>query len=303
MLHRMDDYIQSVVVRGKVYVGGGRGRVGGYSSNIIMEYDSVAKKWSKLPSYITGQFSMAVVNRQLVLVGGDNKSTGVGVWKAGSKEWIYPYPDMPTPRSCCSAVAHFDWLVVAGGSVFKYTSIVEVLNTDTKHWYVGPSTPKPWIVMKTALVGDVCYFMGGYVEDQGNTAGGTTDYSWSAPTDVVYRLSFPALVSYLTSDSSSKTETEIWKAITGLDMTYSTPLSLNGCLLTFGGRNKDREIMTGIHLYQTDTGTWVKIGDLPAPRYECTCSLITERQLFVAGGYHTYDKLRRMDIAVIKVGF
>ena len=41
-------------------------------------------------------------------------------------------------------------------------SSVEVMNTDSKQWYAGPPTPTPWSHMKTAIVGDTCYFMSGY---------------------------------------------------------------------------------------------------------------------------------------------
>ena len=37
------------------------------------------------------------------------------VWRAESKEWTHPYPDMPTARSQCSAVAYNEWSAVAGG--------------------------------------------------------------------------------------------------------------------------------------------------------------------------------------------
>lgn len=43
-------------------------------------------------------------------------------------------------------------------------SSVEVVNTITKQWYAAPPTPTPWSYMKTAIVGDTCYFMGGYAE-------------------------------------------------------------------------------------------------------------------------------------------
>ena len=40
-------------------------------------------------------------------------------------------------------------------------STVEVMNTDDKQWFAGPQAPTPWMGMKTAIVGDTCYFMGG----------------------------------------------------------------------------------------------------------------------------------------------
>jgi N-acetylneuraminic acid mutarotase len=55
-------------------------------------------------------------------------------------------------------------------------------------------------------------------------------------------------------------------------------------LLAVGGKDKDGHAATGIHLYQPDTEEWVKVGDLPTPQWGCTCAMITDRELLVAGG-------------------
>jgi hypothetical protein len=55
-------------------------------------------------------------------------------------------------------------------------------------------------------------------------------------------------------------------------------------LLAVGGRDKDRHDVTAIHLYQPDIREWVKVGDLPTPRRDCTCAMITDREMFIAGG-------------------
>ena len=111
---------------------------------------------------------MTAINNQLVLVGGDEHGGGrskvVGVWDADNKQRTHPYPEMHTARSSCSAVVHNEWLVVAGGisASGPMLSSVEVMNTNSKQWCAGPPTPIPWSYMKTATVGDECYFMGGY---------------------------------------------------------------------------------------------------------------------------------------------
>jgi N-acetylneuraminic acid mutarotase len=62
----------------------------------------------------------------------------------------------------------------------------------------------------------------------------------------------------------------------------------------------DGHAVTAIHLYQPDTEEWVKVGDLPTPRWRCTCAMITDREMFIAGG--SDDKGMRMksvDIAPV----
>ena len=100
----MDGYVQSVVVQGRVYVGGG---YAGFKSDnyIVMEYDLSSGKWTKLPPYEVKFFAMAVINNQLVLVGGI-KSDLVCVWRAESQKWTQNFPEMPTGRSLCSAVVY-----------------------------------------------------------------------------------------------------------------------------------------------------------------------------------------------------
>ena len=160
----MTGYVQSVVVQGRVYVGGGRAGYGSDDHNIVMEYDISSGKWAKLPPYRACDFAMTVINNQLVLVGGWEhgvQSKVLGVWRAESKEWTHPYPDMPTARSHCSAVVYNEWLVVAGGKGYGRVmlSCFEVMNTDNKQWFAGPATPSSWSHMNTAIVGDTCYFI------------------------------------------------------------------------------------------------------------------------------------------------
>ena len=289
-------YVQSVVVQGKVYVGGGHTDRSSDDKHIVMVYDISSGKWAKLPPYRAWGFAMTVINNQLVLVAGrpehDDYSKVLGVWRAGSKKWTQPYPDMSTARSWCSAVVFNEWLVVAGGNGNVYgtrLSSVEVMNTVTKQWFPAPPTPTPWAEMKTAIVGDTCYFVGGF-------AGIDPD-----ATTVVYSVSLSALISQLHSEGSGKKNRrhQIWKEIFGLQTTFSTPLSISGSLLAVGGRDKGDKAVTAIHLYQPDTGEWMKVGDLPTPRYWCTCAMIAEREMLVAGGegYHHY--LCRSDMALI----
>ena len=146
-----DMYIstQSVVVLGKVYVGGGKSGWNGSDINkyTVMEYDIHMGKWATLPPYKTRYFGMAVLNNQLVLVGGveaDNAtSKTVGIWRATGKKWVHPYPDMPTARSYCFAVAYEEWLVIAGGysDIGDYEITVETLNTTDGQWYAALPIP------------------------------------------------------------------------------------------------------------------------------------------------------------------
>ena len=285
----MSSNVQSVVVQGTVYVGGG------YSSSaehVVMAFDITSGKWTTLPvPYRTYYFTMTAINNQLVLVGGEDHggySKVLGVWGADNKQWTHPYPEMHTARSECSAVVYNEWLVVAGGEAGgRHLSSVEVMNTNTKQWFAGPPTPTPWRCMKTVTVGDVCYFMGGRT---------TSSYNG---TNIVYSVSLSALTTELNSNNASTNERQIWTEIPGLQTVRSSPLSISESLLAVGGMDMMIKSVTAIHLYQPGTGEWLKVGDSPAPaRYNCTCAMITDNEMLVAGGYGGCH-LKRMDIAMI----
>ena len=268
----------------------GGGGAGVDNRHIVMTYNISAGKWATLPPYSKHYFAMTVIDNQLVLVGGRGldgvKSKVLGVWSEDSKKWTHPYPDMTTPRDSCSAVVYNQYLVVAEGwGAGVRLSSVEVMNTDTKQWYAGPPTPIAWRQMKTAIVGDTCYFMGGIIQ--------------GCYTNKVYSVSLPALVSQLNSDSSAK-DTQTWKELPQLPVTRAAPLSISGSLLAVGGKDKDRKAVSALHLYQPDAGQWVKVADLPSPRYHCTCVMISDKELIVAGGDDDRDcYLKSTDSALI----
>ena len=264
--------LQSVVVQGTVYIGGGITYSYG-NDCVVMEYDTSSGKWEKLPPYITGSFAMTVINNHLVLVGGENESR-LGVWRTNCKKWTHPYPDMPTVRVAPSAVTYKEWLIVVGRGRGGNSS-VDVMNTNSKQWHTAAPAPTPWHQMKTAVVGDICYFMGGFI---GGVIGSATD--------VVYSVSLPALISQVDSEHSAEKGQQIWKSISGLGLYGSTPLSLSGSLLALGGQGmKDGKAVTAIHHYRPETGEWVKVGDLPSPRSHCTCVRMSNGEILVAGGW------------------
>ena len=269
-------YIQSVQVQGTLYAGGGLADDDD-NSYIVMTYDINAGKWATLPPYNTCHFAMTAIDDHLVLVGGKGhdgvRSKVLDVWSEDGNKWTHPYPDMTIPRSHCSAVVDKQYLVVAGAG--GRLSSVEVMNTDTKQWYAGPPTPIVWTSMKTAVVSNTCYFMGGN-------------------TNKVYSVSLPALVSQLNSDSSAK-NAQIWKKLPQLPDKGAAPLSISGSLLAVGGADKG-DSSTALHLYQPDAGQWVKVADMPAPHFTPTCIMITNNELLVAGGY-CKGRLETMHIA------
>ena len=198
----------------------GGGSVGLNSDNnfIVMAYGILSSRnWRRLPHNRARSFAMAVLNNQLVLAGGRDRRNAatnlVGVWGAESREWIHPYPPMPTARSWSSAVAYQQWLLVAGGESYGVdVSTVEVLDVASLQWWSAPSTPTPLCGMRSTIVGDMWYLMGGYGGGYGNT-------------DEVYSESLPALISHCHSSSSCNTPLHMWNIMFGRH-SYAIPLNI-----------------------------------------------------------------------------
>ena len=281
--------MQSVQAQGTVYVGGGLTLGGGSSEYTVMAYDTSSGKWARLPQYKVRYFAMAIINDQLVLVGGmsDNGySKELGVWRTDTKKWTNPYRDMPTPRSGSSAVVYkHHWLIVAGG--YQRSGVlttVEVLNTSTQMWSTGPPTPVAWSRMKTAVVGGMCYFTGGSIDR----------FSCSN----VYRMSISALISQLKSNSSAK-KTELWEELPELPVTSTSPIAIGGSLLMVGGMDSNSKASGAVYLYQpSPSPQWVKVADMPTSRTDCTCVMTANGELLVTGGWAN-GRLANVDIAQI----
>ncbi len=248
----MSGYIQSVEINDTVYVGGGF-TDGDEDKYIVMSYNTQSCQWHILPPYSTRWFTMTTINNKLVVVGGRNRdhseSSELGEWQSDCNLWTHPFPPMPTPRRLHSATSYKCWLVVAGGRHSVRLQTVEVLDVSNMQWSTGPSTPSPWVMIKSITIGDTWYLMGGVCEDVGD----------ALDSPDVYSVSLEALVSHSSSDSSN-----IWNKLPSLNCTRSCPLNMGGSLLAVGGWNmKSRKSVSIIQCYVPETNTWVQAGQLP----------------------------------------
>ncbi len=221
----MSGYIQSVEINDAVYVGGD-GTDRDEDDYIVMAYNTQSCQWHTLPPYSTRWFAMTTINNKLVGVGGINRdnsySSELGEWQPDSNQWTHPFPPMSTPRLCPSATSYKHWLVVAGGYHGVCLHTVEVLDVSNMQWSTKPSTPKPWVRMKSTTIGDTWYLMGGMY---GKLVQRSPD---------AYSVSLEALVSHSSSNSSN-----IWNKLPSLNCTDSCPLNIGGSLLAVGGLGQE----------------------------------------------------------------
>ena len=284
----MTDRIQAVVIGDNVYVGGGYTL---FTKNvgIVMVYAVHTGSWRTLPRYGNHFFGMATVNdyNRLVLVGGRSiltkKAVSVlGVWDEKSRTWTHPFPEMPTSRCSSSVVSYQKWLVVAGGAdeIGSFSNKVELLDTLSGQWYEGSSLPGGYSEMSSAIIENMWYL------SEGRPPQGASKH--------VLCVCLDGLISQAVSQSADATASPStpapWQTLTYPPLIYSTVLVLNGALLAVGGHRS-----SSIHLYQPSSRSWVKVGDLPTVRRQCTCIVLPSGEIFIAGGGHGPDN-ERVDI-------
>ena len=275
----------------KIYIGGGNALSHREEQTVIV-YDPKQDSYDTLPPYTCEVFSMAVVNNQLVLVGGRDVQTkkvtiNMGVWNEQSRRWTHPLPAMTTACHSPSVATHDNrWLVVVGGYDDKTRlSRVEILDTDSTQWYHAASLPQPLSQSLPAISGSMCYLLGGYTE------GDTSKKVFSVCLDdlISQAVSQPASASAPLTPSP-------WQSLPDTPLDRSTALAFNGVLLAIGGGGWMES--TAIYHYQPSSRSWVKAGELPTKRSYCTCTVLPSGDLYVAGGG---SAAQRVDIASVQV--
>ncbi len=270
MPFKMGYSVHSVVIGDTVYVGGGdTGKDHNRCTVMKLEQD----QWTKLPEYTAKWFAMTSLANRLVLVGGvdprNNKPTKkLAMFKSG--EWTHPYPPMNIARDSSTAVSFNNHIIVAGGEDDKRrtSSSVEVLDVASRRWYIAQSLPNPLSYLKSTLIGNTLYLMGGY------------DHTGGA-TKTVYHVDLNELIAKALSNLDTPI---VWQTLQEVPLLCSAPLNIGSSLLAVGGRDDRGNPNLSIHLYQPDTRRWVKVGDLPTARYFCTCSVLPSGEVVVAGG-------------------
>ena len=259
----------------------------------VVMYEQGAR-WRRLPRYQYMRFTMAVLQDQLTLVGGGDQSgkkvtNQITVWD--SRQWTYPYPFMPTPRRRPAVVTYIKWLVVAGGHGGNHPlSTVEIMDATNKQWFNATPLPVKCRNMTSAIVGEECYFMGGFTDQYGQT---------NKPNKQVFHVSILAITSQAPSQSAI-TPVQ-WHTLPDTPLECSAALALRGSLLAVGGRHSSMDPSSAIHLYQPGSEQWVKVGDLPTARDSCSCTLLPRGEILVAGGFTIQGRYNTSYISQVDV--
>ena len=260
-------------MNGKVYLG--------YTNILrdqhVLEYTPENDEWVELPRPPVWFFGLAVLNNQLVLVGGrepftEKQTNKLTVFDPSTRQWVHPYPPMATARSYPTAIAYQHYLIVAGGEEVynKSVSVVEIFDSVKEQWYTAEELPIECDSMTPVIISNTAYLLGGLIDD-----------NYIKP---VLSVSLPALINKATSQSQEVNTPTSWKVLPDSPLKASAPFTSHNMLLTAGGRDDSEEESSHIYCNDPVTSQWEKVGDLPKPRFWCNCTVLPSTELLVVGG-------------------
>lgn len=310
---------QAVTVKDTVYFGSGTSTLGeapNDSPHRILKYLSQQDCWTPLTDCPVVGFGMGCYLGELVLVGGayelqdDNSSsqfalTGdVHLLDDTRQVWRKSLPPMLKPRMLPTVVGHGQVLVALGGIVLETPhdyclSSVEVFDMETGQWYRGEHLPLACIGMTSAVIGDMCYLLGGF-----------TDTDFDHPTVQTISGSLVELAQdavgkhSLVNGSLDDHSSQIWTRVLDAPRYSATAASLGNCLLALGGSDERLEHKSGaLHVFSPLTKAWIRMEDIPVSCFSCAVAKLSVGELLIIGGmgHDEEDALRSVYKAKIEL--
>lgn len=244
-----------VVIDDVVYVGGCG------ESKVIYSY--AENKWNGLPACPVMCFGLGKLFGRVLTVGGiaSKKVTAdVYMFSNESQEWVKGIPPMPTARSFPTIVSHESAIAACGGfGVYSpndkvETDKVEVLKGDSCQWFTKAPLPSPRSRLQSAIVGNFCYFLGGY--------------KFFKQLDRSKSVWCVTLEDLFDTTSPKYQEPDLWQSLPDCPTMIPASANLGGALVAIGGTT-GRDICNTVCAYSRSTQSWVGLGSLPS---HCACA-------------------------------
>ena len=284
----MSFYPQAVVLKGRVYVGGGN-TVIKKDNTLVMYYDTECNQWNSLLRYTATYFAMTALDDKLLIVGGRHPTNtrttrAIGEWNGDVQQWTYRLETLPTTgRDATTAITHDNkYLIVAGGRDDAYESLSRVdildMHDSQRLSYSGAPLPQPAYKMTAAVLGNTLVLLGG--------SGADNEFH-----NKVFSVKLDDLITEAVSSHGSELLASPWQTLPDTPVVSATVLAFNGALLAVGGsRPNDSNFhwsAARMHVFKPSTRTWVEAGQLEIDRWRCACAVLPSGEIFIAGGATT----------------
>ena len=248
----------AVWLNGLVFVGGGL--ESGYKASYIINcYDPVNNSWSSSINSPHSHFAMTTLNNKLVTAAGwdrDHKRTNQILIMDAVQ--LKNYTKMITARSHATAAGHQGMLIITGGEddKGKTLSSTELFDSNNGQWHKCSDLPQPHSSLKSVIVDNILYLLGGFKSDDVSPAVIT------APLDTL------------------PTHQLKWNTQQDTPRSFSAPVSIcdTNLLIVGGIRTSD------IHKFNKVSHSWEAIGHIPSARYQSAAVSTPDNRIIVIGG-------------------
>ena len=263
----------AVWLNGLVYVGGGIDSAW-MSSHTINCYDPVNNSWSSPINTPYCDFAMTTLNNKLLIAGGKDKSykmtNQILTMDAGQ---LKNYTKMITARSAATATGHQGMLIITGGrdDKGKALSSTELFNSSNGQWYISNDLPQPHFWLRSVIVDNILYLLGGYNKDNK-----ISPAVFTAPLDTLSRHQLK------------------WNTLQDTPWCHSAPVSVYGThLLIVGGVKMIGDTFTrtsDVYKLNKVNHRWEAIGHIPSARIASAAVSTADNRVIVIGGENDKGK-------------
>ena len=287
--------LQCVVIEDNVYVGGGTGedKSDHASQSQIFQYSQSHDQWTVLTQSSTRFFGLVSYKGKLVTIGGmcaHHSILGdVNVFNLTTKTWDdNEIPPISTQRYYPAVLSHSFCLAVLGGVTIGGSTTDKVEVFIEGQWHKAPSLPHRICLAKPALLGSSFYLLGGLF-----------NRNPEAPSKAVTSISLSRLFKPLVDEKPDK---KVWKVDSPLPLQYrSAAANVGGMMFAIGGWSPVLLApTTDIIGYSGSAQMWVKVDNLPQPRYSCGVTpQLPSGDIMVIGGTEKNADVKKRSAKVL----
>ena len=263
-----------------------------FSCSKVLVFNSRTGGWTVLPECPKQDFSIAVVNGQLIAIGGmqSDKATNTllslpqdrpGIFpRIFQQKWIQQLPPMTYCHNNPAVATTNTSLIVAGGWVpDEKNAPVEVLDTQTLRWSTVASLPHPLSQATAIICGDRLYI-----------GGGLSSYR---PTKSVVMCEVKDLLQShsLATGPGLSSSPPVWKEVVPLPVMFASLVTFQGQLLAVGGSTTedDTDYTSEVRQYDAATNSWKVISQMKMKRRYSLAAVLPNNTLMVCGGNTPYS--------------
>ena len=232
-------------------------------------YDPVNNSWSSPINTPYCDFAMTTLNNKLFIAGGwdgsiNTKTIQILTMDTGQ---LKNYTKMITARSHATATGHQGMLIITGGSNDKYKTLssTELFDSSNGQWYVTNDLPQPHCWLRSVIVDNILYLLGGVNKDYKDSPA-----VFTAPLDTL------------------STHQLKWNTLQDTPWCASAPVSVYGThLLIVGGVKQIGEKYTctsDVYKLNKVSHSWEAIGHIPSARRSSTAVSTADNRVIVIGG-------------------